>query len=91
MAPRLKPAFEGEYLFPLLKSSDIGNGRTIPRKSVILTQTNVKSETDNIEKNAPKLWKYLNRHSNILDNRKSSIYKKNGYDFLINDFRNHFG
>jgi len=66
---------EETYLYPLLKSSDIGNGRLVPRKFVIVTQTKVGEDTSNIETIAPKTWKYLNQHLTKLNGRKSSIYK----------------
>ena len=65
---------EDEYVFPLLKSSDLGNGRTTPRKSVIVTQKKIGDDTVRIESEAPNTWKYLNSHSGVLDNRRSSIY-----------------
>jgi len=65
---------EDTYLFPLLKSSDVGNSRLVPRKYVIVTQNKVGSETHEIEKIAPKTWNYLHEHKEKLNNRKSSIY-----------------
>lgn len=66
---------EERYLYPLLKSSDVGNGRIVPRKFVIVTQKKVAEDTSTIETLAPKTWKYLNQHSVKLNGRKSSIYK----------------
>ena len=67
---------EDDYLFPLLKSSDLGNGRLTPRKSVLVTQRHTGDDTLAIKSIAPKTWDYLERHSEVLDGRKSSIYKK---------------
>ncbi len=67
---------EEEYIYPLLKSSDLGNGRPNPRKHVILTQKKTGDDTSYIEQNAPKLWAYLEEYADILDKRKSIIYKK---------------
>jgi len=67
---------ENDYVYPLLKSSDLGNSRLIPRKSVILTQQRVGDDTLIIKTNAPKTWKYLEEYAEILDRRKSIIYKK---------------
>lgn len=67
---------ESEYIYPLLKSSDLGNTRLVPRKYVIVTQKNVGDDTTSIKKTAPKTWAYLEHYSSILDNRKSIIYKK---------------
>jgi hypothetical protein len=67
---------ESTYLYPLLKSSDVGNGRTQNyRKVVLVTQTYVGEETHLIENIAPKTWRYLLDHYEILNKRKSSIYK----------------
>jgi hypothetical protein len=66
---------EDDYVFPLLKSSDLGNGRLDIRKAVLVTQRHTGDDTAEIEKRAPKTWKYLIRHQNILAGRKSSIYK----------------
>lgn len=66
---------EDTYLYPLLKSSDVGNARIFPRKFVLITQKKVGEDTEIIKKNAPKTWKYLNQHILKLNNRKSSIYK----------------
>ena len=67
---------EDEYIYPLLKSSDVGNQRHDPRKYVIVTQKRVGDNTISIKENAPKTWDYLQKHSDKLDNRKSIIYKK---------------
>ena len=71
-----KVDIEDEYLYPLLKSSDLANNRLIPYKYVIITQKKMGEDTSNINKKAPKLWQYLTKYSKDLDNRKSSIYNK---------------
>ncbi len=65
---------EFEYLFPLLKGSDVGNEKTWRKKYILITQKCVGQQTDDIQKNAPKTWRYLLHHSGILSARKSSIY-----------------
>lgn len=71
-----KYALEEDYLFPLLKSSDVGNGRVQAyRKLALLTQTSVGQDTGIIKEKAPRTWCYLKEHASYLDNRKSSIYK----------------
>lgn len=67
---------ESEYIYPLLKSSDLGNNRLLPRKYVIVTQRTVGDETEPIKSNAPRTWAYLEQYSSILDARKSIIYQK---------------
>jgi hypothetical protein len=63
-------------LYPLLKSSDIGNGRTENcRKLVLITQQSVGDNTSSIQNIAPKTWQYLLEHDRYLQSRRSSIYK----------------
>jgi methylase of polypeptide subunit release factors len=72
----IKYALEEKYLYPLLKSSDIGNSRTLDyRKLVLITQKSVGEDTSIIQDKAPKTWQYLLDHEDYLKNRKSSIYK----------------
>jgi len=67
---------EDDYIFPLFKSSDIGNGRTASyRKLVIITQKTVGEDTARIKEAAPCTWRYLMDHRVHLNNRKSSIYR----------------
>lgn len=74
---------EDDYIYPLLKSSDVGNGRTTSyRKVVLITQKSVGEDTSQIKEIAPNTWKYLIAHREYLDNRRSSIYK-NKPDFSI--------
>jgi len=65
---------EEDYIFPLLKSSDLANGRLRPTRFVLLTQRRVADPTAEIEKLAPKTWRYLLDHAKQLDKRGSSIY-----------------
>ncbi len=67
---------EEDYIFPLFKSSDIGNGRIkFCRKVVLITQKSVGEDTSTIEILAPKTWRYLCEHREFLDKRQSSIYR----------------
>ena len=67
---------EDIYLFPMLKSSCIANGRvTQPRKWMLVPQRAVNESTAHIAKDAPKTWDYLMRHKALLEKRGSSIYK----------------
>lgn len=67
---------EATYLFPLLKSSDIANGRTMPNRYVLVTQRKPSDDTEAIRKKAPKTWAYLTAHAGALDQRGSIIYQK---------------
>lgn len=67
---------EATYLYPLLKSSDIANGRLKPDRYVLVTQKKPSDDTDQIQTAAPMTWAYLNEHAEALDHRKSIIYAK---------------
>ncbi len=68
---------EPDYLYPMLKGSQIANG---PRKDrhlwMLVPQQHPSDETISIRFDAPKTWEYLVEHSDLLDRRASSIYKK---------------
>lgn len=66
---------ENDYLFPMLKSSDIANGRIHCRGVMVVTQKLVGEDTGQIEIKAPKTWDYLKRHAPLLNKRGSIIYK----------------
>jgi methylase of polypeptide subunit release factors len=71
-----KYTLEENYLYPLLKSSDIGNSRILDyRKLVLVTQKSVGEDTITIQDKAPQTWQYLLEHEGYLKNRKSSIYR----------------
>lgn len=67
---------ETDYLYPLLKSSDLAHGDIgVYRKVVIVPQKFVGENTTIIKKIAPKTWDYLIRHKEYLTKRKSVIYQ----------------
>ena len=67
---------EDDYVYPLLKSSDIAKGGVEhPRRWVLVPQTYVGESTIHIKHKAPQTWHYLNNHRAIFDKRKSAIYK----------------
>lgn len=68
---------ETDYIYPLLKGSDIGSNKKWREKFVIVTQRKVGEDTKDISEKAPNTWKYLNSKKEILDARGSSIYEKN--------------
>jgi hypothetical protein len=65
---------EPDYLFPLLKCSDLANGRVAPERLVIVTQRRVGEDTNRIAQTAPRTWDYLNSHRKLFEARRSSIY-----------------
>lgn len=66
---------EDEFLFPMLKSSDIGNGRIECRCAMIVPQKFIGEDTGVIAKQAPMTWKYLLEHAGLLNRRASVIYR----------------
>jgi hypothetical protein len=67
---------EPDYLFPLLKGSDLANGQVeSTARYVLMTQKFVGEPTGDIQKTAPKTWAYLAAHAKRLDGRKSRIYR----------------
>ncbi len=67
---------EDDYIFPLLKSSDLQKQNPHElKRGVIITQHFVGEDTTTLEKNAPKLWNYLQANRTVFDQRKSSIYR----------------
>ncbi len=66
---------ERDYLFPLLKCSDLANARNVPKRLVLVTQRFVGDDTSVIAQTAPRTWRYLQQHADRFLARKSSIYK----------------
>lgn len=67
----------GQFVFPLLKSSDIkSNEISKTRKHVIITQRAVNTDTSVIKNIDENVWDYLIEHNDLLNARRSVIYKK---------------
>ena len=66
---------ENDYLFPMLKSSDLANGISEPTRFMLVTQKRVGEDTSKIEYQAPNTWNYLCSHADRLQNRSSIIYR----------------
>ncbi len=68
---------ETNLMYPMLKSSDLANGKIKPIKRFMLVpQKLVGSDTSSLKHAYPKTWNYLMSYSSVLDKRRSSIYKK---------------
>lgn len=67
---------EARFRYPLLKGSDIANGRTHSARAVVVPQRFLGEDMQQLAECAPKLWAYLNKHAQLLNDRKSSIYKR---------------
>lgn len=63
---------EPDYLYPLLKGSDVGSGKDWRGKYTLVTQHRVGDPTEPIRETAPKTWAYLERHAVQLDGRGST-------------------
>ena len=67
---------EPDYLYPMLKSSDIIKTVEHPlSRWMLVPQRFVGEDTGHIEELAPQTWEYLTKHAHLLDRRASSIYK----------------
>lgn len=66
---------EAERVYPLLKGSDLGNGRLVPRKRLIVTQHRLGEDTRALAESAPRTWHYLGAHRARLSARKSRIFE----------------
>ena len=65
---------EDDWVYPLLKGSDVNAGRS-PERYVIVTQRSLADETRSLRHSAPRLWSYLQTHAERFAARKSSIYR----------------
>ncbi|MDY6781046.1 MAG: SAM-dependent methyltransferase [Cyanobacteriota bacterium] len=69
---------EDNYVFPLLKGSDVAKGKVEQTdKYILVPQSRIGEPTEQIKKDAPKTWQYLIAHAEYLDSRKSKIYQNN--------------
>jgi hypothetical protein len=68
---------EDDYIYPLLKSSDIRQylTNTSIKRAVLVPQKEAYEDTICLRDDAPLLWEYLQGHIERFDSRKSSIYK----------------
>ncbi len=64
---------EPDYLFPMLKSSELARGAA-PRRFMLVTQTHPSQTTESIAERAPRTWQYLRSHRERFARRASSIY-----------------
>lgn len=67
---------ENQFIYPMYKSSDIAKEIILPpTKYMLVTQKKINENTSSMADYAPKIWSYLQKYSNLLNHRKSSIYK----------------
>ncbi|MES2667689.1 MAG: SAM-dependent DNA methyltransferase [Pseudomonadota bacterium] len=66
---------EPDFVFPLLKSSDVARGRGRPDRVMIVPQRAIGEDTSGIATTAPLTWTYLLSHAARLEARGSVIYR----------------
>lgn len=66
---------EAECVYPLLKGSDVGNGRGAGGRYLLITQRSMNEETSTLDSRYPRVWAYLSSHAEALDGRASVIYR----------------
>jgi methylase of polypeptide subunit release factors len=67
---------EPDYLFPMLKSSQVARGaRDTGTRWMLVPQRRIGQSTTEIAERAPKTWQYLQTHRGLLGKRGSSIYR----------------
>ena len=67
---------ESDYVFPLFKCTDVHRNRLADvARWMIVPQRHPGEDTAALEHVAPKLWSYLVSHGDLLDGRRSSIYR----------------
>ena len=68
---------EATYLYPLLKSTELAQQQTpTPHRAILCPQQAPGQPTEAIAHTAPQTWAYLCRHAELLEARRSSIYKR---------------
>jgi len=73
-----KVNLDNDLLYPFLRGSSLNKSLIHdkpPLNLVILTQKTLNEDTSTLSSQYPKTWAYLTAHANILDKRKSQIYK----------------
>lgn len=67
---------EPDYLFPMLKTSEVAKGKFSQcTRSMVVPQRRLSDDTAEIERRAPRTWRYLNSHLAAFERRASSIYR----------------
>lgn len=67
---------ESDYIYPLLKGTDLFHGRIQGTPHyLILPQSALSENTRHLQAAAPLLWEYLQMHREVFERRKSSIYR----------------
>lgn len=71
-----KVQVDDDLIYPMLKSSDLANGRIENyTRMMIITQKAIGEDTNFLKLYYPSTWSYLEKHEEFFVKRKSSIYK----------------
>ena len=65
---------EDDLVYPLLKGSDVANGRLTPKRGVLVPQRQLGAPTEWIREALPLTWAYLDANRAALAGRKSRVY-----------------
>jgi len=77
---------ETEFLYPFLKGSQIRKPKVNATDYfIIITQKYPNDDTSSLVK-CPKLWNYLMSHADLLDKRKSKVFKRRFSIFGVGDY-----
>lgn len=68
-------SLEDDYVYPLLKSSQIAKKQRPAWRYVIVPQKTIGEDTRAIEETAPRTWNYLTSHGHLFQRRASTIYR----------------
>lgn len=71
-----KVSIEEKCIYPLVKSSHLQQQNMQSERFIIITQRSTSDDTSALFHSSPLTYSYLNSHGELLDNRKSVIYKK---------------
>jgi methylase of polypeptide subunit release factors len=67
---------EPDYVFPMLKTSEVANGKSRQcTRYMLVPQRRLSDDTAELERRAPQTWRYLCAHRETFARRGSSIYR----------------
>src|SRR3990172_6367202 len=67
---------KGDWVFKMLKSSEMTEQRCdTSNRYMVVPQRSVSDDTRLLARTAPKTWRYLESHADLLSRRASSVYR----------------
>ncbi len=67
-------SLEPQFVFPMLKSSDIAQGKTTTNRWMLVTQRSIGEDTSEMAHSAPETWDYLSRASAVFGIRSRRVH-----------------